>query len=370
MKRIEPDVICAPNPASARAAALALTMTATLVGAIFASSTAGAKIDRIYQPHATGMDTVCMDRKTNTKLACPDVVVIQETRSRAVTTPYERDDFAALDKTFETWRDGGKQHGDGSWELALFIPGLAAGLTSVTADTEKLSAWRKMRPDSVAAQYAQAYAWYFYAVRVKGDDPHAKPPREARAIAADRLGKATALLLQLQPKMNDSPAWHELRIAVLVEQNAIAAARKAFDEAVARFPRFHPLYFAMSNAYKGPAFEQFANVAVKASRQFEGSGMYARLYQRVDYNTAMPFDPERSSLPRWTELRAGYTDLLQRYPASITLATSFASVACRSDDSELYRRMRTAADEYFSVRSFTVVPVEACDKRHGWKPAA
>jgi hypothetical protein len=156
-----------------------------------------------------------------------------------------------------------------------------------------------------------------------------------------------------------------LNIAVLVAQGKTVQARRVFDEAVRRFPRYHPLYLAMSRAYTGEDFERFAIESVSLSRQFEGQGMYARLYKEVDQPLQMAFDPQ-SPLPAWGRLRGAYDDLLRHYPSSLLIANAYASVACRSDDSQLYRQLREKADVSLDRDAFSVVPVEACDRRHGW----
>ncbi|SHH45489.1 DUF4034 domain-containing protein [Massilia sp. CF038] len=346
------------------------SLAACLLLAWCAHANAGARIERGHAfPRVPGTDFdafECVDSVTRTARPCPDVTVIDDAQAAAVVQPYERADFDALEATFARWRDGGKQFDDGSWELALYLPGLTRAFTNLTADSAVLASWQKRKPGSLAAQIAQAQLWYVYALRVKGNDPHAVPGPEAQAIAAERLNQAAALLRTLKAPMRGSPLWYELAIAVARERAALPQARALFAEGSKRFPRYHPLYLSMSEAYTGAAFDTFAGQAVALTRQFEGSGMYARLYLQADRSNRMRFDPQRASLPGWPRLRAAYEDLLQRYPDSIGLATSFASAACRAEDSPLYRQLRSRADVYLLSERFILVPVEACDRRHGW----
>ncbi len=343
-------------------------MLATVAATLLASASALGSIETVYRPRANGQadPVICVDRKTNLERACPDSVLLLEAISKDVATPYQQGEFATLEATFARWRDGGTQFGDGSWELALFLPGLESAFTTVAADTAKLALWKQRYPDSTAALLAEAAMWTTHAARVLGRDPHVAPPKEASAIAAERLAKASALLQQLRKRMADSPAWHELRVTVLLRQGADPGARAAFDGARRRFPRYHPLYFRMSEAYSGAAFDAFAQRAQQLTAQFEGRGMYARLYRQVDHAAAMAFDPHHAPFPRWPLLRDAYEDLSQRYPDSVELATSYASLACRADDGETYRRMRSRADAHLIPARFAVIPVEACDRRHGW----
>jgi len=346
-------------------------MLTALIASMLASGGADAEIRRIYQLNKTGVGRldpfVCVDFKKQSEVECPDIVMVMDAWSHNVSQPYKAAQFDTLESTFERWRPGGKQLGDGTWELAVFNHGLYNAFQTMTSETERLSAWKKQKPGSVAARYVEARMFYIHALRVKGDDPHTVHSSEAKAISAERLAKAAALLRKLKPHMRDSPAWYDTQIAVLVEQGSVAQARKVFNEAVKRFPQYHPLYLTMSAAYKGKAFEAFANEAVELTKQFEGRGLYARLYRHIEQWHELPIDLQQSRYPHWPQLKAGYEDLIERYPASIALATSFASVTCRTDDSELYRTLRSKASAYLDPASFSVIPVDACDQRHGWK---
>lgn len=342
-----------------------------MIASLLASSGAVAEIRRFYKMNETGVGRldpfVCVDSKAQIEVECPDVIMLGDAESHNVTQPYQAARFDMLESTFERWRRGGKQLGDGTWELALFHHGLDEAFKTMTSDTARVSAWKKQKPGSLAAKYVEARMFYVHALRVKGRDPHTAPSAEAQAISSERLAKSLTLLRKLKRQMVDSPAWYDTHIAVLLEQGSVAQARKVFDEAVKRFPQYHPLYLTMSTAYEGQAFETFANQAVELTMQFEGRGLYARLYQQLEYAKELPFDLTRSRFPNWPQLKGGFEDLMQRYPASITLATSFASLACRTDDSELYRNMRSKASEYFIATRFSVIPAQACDARHQWK---
>lgn len=346
-------------------------MLATVIASLFSSSGAAAEIRRIYTPKFDGTGRpdpfVCVDFKAQKNVECPDIIFLLDAQSDDVTQPYQKAQFDILEATFERWRSGGEQFGNGAWELSVFRPGLDGAFTTVTSDTARVAAWKKQKPNSVAARFVEANIYYVHALRVKGSDPHSAASPEAQAISAERLAKAANLLRKLKSNMSDSPAWYDMSIAVLVKQGSVAEARKTFNAAVKRFPQYHPLYLTMAAAYKGAALEAFANEAVELTSQFEGRGMYARLFRQIELSEDLPVDLQRSRFPTWPQLKGGYEDLLQRYPGSIALATGFASVACRTNESALYRELRSKASAYFIAAQFSVVPVDACDQRHGWK---
>lgn len=349
-----------------RWAALAVACTS-----LCASAGAAAKINRSFgsEPGSDRLVARCTDSTTHAVLACPDNAVIPQKLSDDIRAPYERGEFDQLEKTFAAWRGGGEQFADGTWALALYLQGLGGAMTTLTADSEKLAKWKQTQGNTEAAQLAEALMWYVHARRVTGYSVHEPVSAEAKAIARERLAKAGALLAKLRPRMQDSPAFFELQILVLVEQGLPAQARKVFNTAVKRFPQYQPMYSAMSRAYTGDAFAAFVDQSVRLTEKFEGRGAYARLYLLLDDAYHMHAQ-EKWPAPSWERLREAYDDLVQRYPSSLGIVTSYAAVACRSDDSELYRRLRTRADAYLIADVFTVIPLEACDRHHGWTAAA
>ncbi len=84
-------------------------------------------------------------------------------------------------------------------------------------------------------------------------------------------------------------------------------------------------------------YELFADSVAEQTKNFEGMGMYARLYWLVDRRQGIPFTNDPLAPPSWKKLRAGYEDLIRLYPSSIHNLGKYAGVACRSTDGELYR---------------------------------
>src|SRR6185312_8266902 len=159
-----------------------------------------------------------------------------------------------------------------------------------------------------------------------------------------RLKKADALMEEIRPRSKNYPAWYSRRITILLDLGRKAEARKIFEEGARRFPEYQKIYLSMARAYEPKwggseeSYEEFANEAARMTHNFEGMGMYARIYAKVDGRYGIPFDPENSEFPSWEKLHAGYEDLMKKYPNSNWNMNMYASVACRSNDSALYRR--------------------------------
>lgn len=110
---------------------------------------------------------------------------------------------------------------------------------------------------------------------------------------------------------------------------------------------------------------------VLQSSASEGVGLYARLYQLVDYQDGgLPFPGDADGPPDWETLKSRYESLMRRYPSSMGIVADFASVACRSPDSLLYRslRSRIVGNEKDAYRSTGGnFQVDICDRRHHWQ---
>jgi hypothetical protein len=204
---------------------------------------------------------------------------------------------------------------------------------------------------------------------------HGRPvTRESLALFAEDLEKSRLVLATRSRDFGTCPAWAALQIEVLAGLGKGKQARAVFDEGIAAFPGYHPLYLAMAHAYSpelggsAAAVDAFAREAVVLGKGFEGKGLYARIYQSMDSVHELPFLPGHSATPSWPLLRDAYSDLLAAYPDSYLLANAFASVACRSGDGALYRRQRTRANGYLLQRAFSMSSTDACDLKHGWRP--
>lgn len=316
-----------------------------------------------------GMTMICHQGKAT--VDCPDAALAGAAGSHLVTRAYENSDFEQLETLFGRWCSGAERLKDGSWMLAQYPLGLRVNFYKRERGT--LNAWIKAKPDSAAAAYANALYWHTQAWDARGHAPAARVSKESWEIYKEELLKSDAILHKNSARFGACPAWYALRITVLADLGKITEARTVFDESLGKFPRYQELYLAMAHAYEPrlggsvAAYEAFAREAVTLAKGFEGNGMYARIYGRVDTALQIPFAPDASAYPSWPALRLAYDDLSARYPGSHLLANAYASVACRADDGALYRRQRNVANGYLIKEAFRMVSSDACDRKHGWK---
>lgn len=241
------------------------------------------------------------------------------------------------------------------------------------ADRNALAQWRRLAPASLAAAMVEAIYWRAYASQLRLGAV-GQMPKEAMDFYQEQLGRGKASLQQVKAQANACPLWHSLNISLQLEgASSRHLAARAYLDAVQVFPNALQIHFAMSHAYSprrgGSAarFDQFARRAVFFTRAVEGVAMYARLYWREDGNgsDAIQFR-ERSGVPEWGMVKAGFEDLLQRYPQDLRGRNKFASFACRANDRETYHKLRQELGERIVPELWPdVAGVDDCDRRLG-----
>jgi hypothetical protein len=319
----------------------------------------------------------CTPAQLAKHVLCRDHLLVRTAGEALVERAFAAKDFTALDRLYDTWSKGIERFPDGRWKLSTFRTALSALFEREAAASQHLTtiqAWQQTRTTSFAAKFIEALYWRDVAWQARGHGFARDVSKEAWASFDARLDKAEAILRALEPRATTYPDWYVLRINLLTDRSkrSTVRARDVFAEGTRHFPEYHDLYFAAARGaepnWNGSAadYEAFANEAAGIAENFEGVGMYARIYARVDEPYRMPFDPARSNLPTWQRLQAGYDALLRRYPSSLWLTNQYASVACRANAGDVYRRLREAIGTRVENEVFGVVSVQECDRRHHW----
>lgn len=317
----------------------------------------------------------CMNPVALKSRPCPDSFTFTREAQFPVETAWNQGDTAELQRLFDRWCTGKDRMPDGRWYLSWFT-GTFQDRLEVWGDWERVQGivtrWRAASPDSEAARLSEAMFWRAYGWHARGQGVARGVAPEGWALFRERLGKARALLEDVDATC---PATASTRLWVATDLGAPdAELRPLFNAAVARFPEYQNLYTAMSRHHEprwggsAAAFDAFAREAARTTARFEGLGLYARLYWTVDHEYGQPFTNEPGSRPDWLTLRQGFEDLLAHYPNSQSIRVQFMSVACRSNDSALYRRLRTELAAYAANEMDTALPLEVCDVRHHWQP--
>src|ERR1051325_5660447 len=220
-----------------------------------------------------------------------------------------------------------------------------------------------------ADRYGRSYAW-----RRRASGYANTVAKEGWELFRERLDKAKDILTRLHASGAQCAAPYALTLSVLTDTGASETELAAvFERGVLEYPEYHDIYFAMARHYEPKwggsveQYEHFARTTANRTKDFEGMGMYARLYWLVDTRKDIPFANDSAQAPYWSALHAGYEDLMRLYPSSMHNLGKYAGVACRSTDGALYRSLRSKIAGYESAAQM-LDPIDVCDRRHNWTP--
>lgn len=321
----------------------------------------------------------CSNLELQKSIPCPDSTLFFHEGSALIEKAFNEKDFAQLDKLYAEWCTGAARFPDGRWKLPFFSSALSK--TFKISDMwrthlDDIKAWQKASPTSSAPLLAESVYWHAYAWKARGNGYAASVSKEAWQIFGERLLKSKASVEQALQLDASCPALYSQMLDILTDGGASEEQlRKVFSEGVHKSPEYHQMYFAMARHYEPrwggspKKYDQFAFEASKLTKNFEGMGMYARLYWLVDYENGIPFRQQSRQAPAWQDLRKGYEDLMRRYPSSLHNLGKFVGVACMSPDSEFYRKLRSKIQGYEQIAQMTD-SIDACDRRHNWGDSA
>ena len=281
--------------------------------------------------------------------------------STAAKSAFMRDNFAQLEETARAYRIDKSRTSSGLWKLTLFYSGLQDALFEIerakdVEDSfrqieEKLSAWAAKYPNSPTPHIvlSMAHIDHAWAIRGSGYSNTVKPEawggfNKYIALARQNLESNKAIAAV-------DPRWYETMMIVARGGNW---GRAEFDqllaEALDKEPAFYQTYFRALE-YLSPKWhggrediEAFARDAVRRTVKTEGQGMYARIYW---YGSQSEFRNKifSDSLAAWPAMRAGFDDVIAKYPDSWNL-NNYAKFACLAKDKaklqELLKQVKPA----------------------------
>jgi hypothetical protein len=249
-------------------------------------------------------------------------------------------DFQRLETLYQNLLKKNEKTPAGTAKLAIYYNELNARLprhASVAQKKtmlEKAKAWAQETPSSVAAQIFLANA---VAANVPGENAILSTPEANRQkAAADRERAMNVLELVRQDAKND-PEWQRAMLMLLWDSQAPAGdIERLIQQAMSEQIDYPELYFAAAtylNSQPDNAasrIDTLARDAVKATRKRQGQSMYARIYWYLDqaaYNGKLF---EKSQV-RWADMKRGFDDMVERFPAAWNL-NAYAYYACRAGD--------------------------------------
>jgi len=309
------------------------------------------------------------------QIPCPDSQLFFQEGIEPVVSAFEHKKFSRLEELYTAWCTGKQRFPDGRWKLFQYGASLREHFGFSRRwpyASQVIKEWLEEHPESQAAKYVEAIYWRAYAWDARGLGNARTVSKDGWEIFRERIAKAGAAVEDPRLKGSSCPAPYALRISILLDTGSDEEKLQSiYTDAAKKFPQYHHIHLAMARHYDPRwggslgAYEKFASDVAQATREFEGMGMYARIYSDVDSHNGIPFSNDSRRPPFWKKLRAGYDDLIRLYPLSMHNLGLYVSVACRSDDAELYRQLRTRVKGYEGLFEL-FDPIDVCDRRHGW----
>jgi len=291
-------------------------------------------------------------------LAAPDAAIADELAQRREILQlsgeaFRGSDWATLESLAQTYRSERSRTSSGVWKLTVLYGAIDDAIPNYQDELDerafqavelRIQEWARAHPRSPSAQVAYgrallAHAWYFR----RGKAAHLVP--EAAWEPFHRyVSRARDHLERHKTVASADPWWYQTMIRVARAQGWERPRLEALlDEALRREPLFYQTYFE-AFTYLLPKWhgdlreiEDFANRAVARTQAQEGMAMYARIYwfaSQKEYGTAL----FRSSRALWPKMKAGFDDVVSRYPDAWNL-NHYAKFACLAGDRSTTRTL-------------------------------
>jgi hypothetical protein len=269
---------------------------------------------------------------------------------------FEDERFAELEALAEDYRAHGSRTSSGLWKIGILHNGIEE-VDGKNRDDKYWSAlmaksarWIAAFPQSPTARIAHASFLSSHAWAVRGGGWSRDVPKDDWPPFHRLIEQSRSYLLANKEIGKADPQWYqEMLTLARVDGSGDDAFNVLIDEATWKYPDYYPNYFTAIE-YLGPrwhgnlaAIEEFANRAVRKTREIEGQGMYARIYW---YVSQMQFGErlfEDTSVV-WPKMKRGIDDVLKRYPDQWNI-NNFAHFACLASDRKETARLTARVTE-------------------------
>ncbi|SEL93098.1 protein of unknown function [Variovorax sp. YR750] len=263
----------------------------------------------------------------------------------AVRSALEARDFEVLERMSQKFRIERQRTASGLWKLTMFHAGIRGAIADKTREGDaastklesEIKAWAALYPKSPVPITAMSAIHISRAWGIRGSGYASDVKPEAWKPFAQSVERARIVLEQGKATASVDPHWYEMMLLVAKAQGwEHERFNGLLNEALTREPLFYQTYFAALE-YLLPKWhgdlreiEVFARDAVKRTSKTEGQGMYARIYWFAS-EAQFGNDLFTNSLARWPQMKAGFDDVIAKYPDSWNMS-SYAKFACLAQD--------------------------------------
>ncbi len=249
--------------------------------------------------------------------------------------------WAELDARAEELRKSKARFPGGSWKIRHFYESVNP-YENVRPWVQLSRLWIAERPQSITAHIAYTEALLDYAWAARGETAVNELSPEVAKLFKDQLDEAWEVLEKAKELPEKDPYWWS---SALRAGQGLGFERKRydqlFDEAVAFEPGFFPYYLQKARYLlprwhgKPGEWEEFAE-AVAKKPDGPGAEVYARIIMDMARDHRDVFGETAVS---WELARAGFEEILQKYPESLYWPSVYGFFACRNKDRDAARKV-------------------------------
>jgi len=292
-----------------------------------------------------------------------------EAASLQVHAALEEGNFAKVDRMYGEFLASRQRTSDGSWLVEAVQQAIDNWF--VAHDDSRIdrlfAEWKAKAPDSKLMPVAEADRWQRTAWKARAGRGAGSMTPEIRELFRERMLKASRALEASAEVGRESPIWYWVALIVAGSSGRPEAQFDAlFEEAVARFPTYQPLYLTRLNYYLpqwGGDFDKvdaFIRRSVQRTEAVDGKSFYAWLYLDVARKSGGDEEFFRVTRVSWPRMRESFDDMTRRYP-DVWNKILFATFACLARDRETTARLLTEMPAEVHLGAYTQgISTDAC----------
>lgn len=230
-------------------------------------------------------------------------------------------------------------------------------------------------PNSALGVVVEASYWATYAWHARGHGYSSTVTPEGWHLFHERMEKSEKILADNKTVGDTLPNWYELMLEVKGALGRSEEERgKIFYEGAKKYKNYLPLYFKMSHYLqplwggKWETVDEMVTWSVNNTKDSEGQSLYARIYWSVGKSVVYKNNLFAVSPAKWPKMRAGFEDLMIRYPKSKWNLNYFAMFACHAGDKKTFLNLRKKmADNIMDDAWSSTVSLELCENKFNYK---
>jgi hypothetical protein len=270
--------------------------------------------------------------------------------TQIVTTSFQKDDFATLDKMATQFRTTKSRSSSGSWNLAIFYSNFRDAMYEgrrQNSDAQwqqiegRIARWAATAPNSASAPIFLAWAQLRHGWSFRGNGSANTVTKEGWTQFSRYVSMSADTLEKHKRVSSVDPEWYVMMLT-LAKHRKLKDGEYAllYEEALKAEPLYHDTYKVVAQAVSprwGGSVAQVSALAadaVKRTNAAEGRALYARIFWSVSDDDSGILG-QIVSTGGWALMKSGFEDMIKQYPDAWN-KNAYARFACQSGDVDLF----------------------------------